>query len=128
MNKVIAVEDDSLMQKMLPVALKSEGFECTICPDGESALELIAAQRPDLVLLDVNLPDINGHEVCRRLKGDARTRTIPILMLTGEARGLDERVSGLDLGAEDYLFKPISPKVLCARIRSILQSTGWPTH
>lgn len=126
MYKAIAVEDDYLLQKMLPAALKAEGFECTICPDGESTLELVASMRPDFVILDVNLPDIDGHEVCRRLKADARTRAIPIVMLTGEARDLDLRVRGLEAGAEDYLFKPLSTKVLAARMRSILQSAGRP--
>lgn len=122
--KIGLVEDDVFTQKMMSSAFKAEGFEFVLCPTGSDALERLPSERPDLILLDVNLPDIDGHEVCRRLKADALTRAIPIIMLTGEARGLDQRVLGLDLGAEDYLFKPISPKVLFARIRAVLQSSG----
>ncbi len=124
MYRIGLVEDDVLAQKMMLLALKAEGFECVLCPTGASALERLPKEKPDLILLDVNLPDIDGHEVCLRLKADALSRDIPIIMLTGEAREVPQRVRGLELGAEDYLFKPISPKVLIARIRAILQSTG----
>jgi DNA-binding response OmpR family regulator len=124
MYRIVIVEDDPLMQKMLAQALRAEGFECALCPDGAAALSRIPKERPDLVVLDVNLPDMTGHEICRALKSDARTKGIPVIMLTGEARSVDERVNGLDLGAEDYLFKPISPKVLIARIRAILSTSG----
>lgn len=124
MHRIGLVEDDVLMQKMLSTALKSGGFECVLCPNGTSALERLPQERPDLIILDVNLPDLDGHEVCRRLKADESAGSIPIVMLTGEARGLDERVRALELGAEDYLFKPISPNVLIARIRAILGSAG----
>ena len=126
MYRVVMVEDDALMQGMLGEVLRGEGFECEVCPDGASALEVVPRERPDLVLLDVHLPDMDGHEVCRALKASARTREIPVIMLTGEARSLESRLSGLELGAEDYLFKPISPKVLVARIRSILETCGRP--
>ncbi|MBI4060560.1 MAG: response regulator [Elusimicrobia bacterium] len=124
MYRIGLVEDDVLMQKMWSSVLKADGLECVLCPNGASALERLPKERPDLVLLDVNLPDIDGHEICRRLKGDERTRAIPIIMLTGEARELEQRVRGLELGADDYLFKPISPKVLLARVRAILLSSG----
>jgi DNA-binding response OmpR family regulator len=124
MYRIGLVEDDVLMQKMLSSALKSAEFECVLCPTGASALERLPKERPDLILLDVNLPDIDGHEVCRRLKVDEHSRDTPIIMLTGEARALEQRVRGLELGADDYLFKPISPKVLIARIRAVLQSSG----
>lgn len=124
MYRIGLVEDDVLMQKMLASALTTEGYECVLCPDGAAALERLPKERPDLILLDVNLPDIDGHEVCRRLKADESARAIPVIMLTGEARGLEQRVRGLELGADDYLFKPISPKVLLARIRAILLSSG----
>lgn len=126
MYRIVAVEDDPFMQKVLAETLRAEGFECVLCADGASALERICAQRPDCVILDINLPDMDGHAVCRRLKADARTRGVPVIMLTGEARTLESRLRGLDGGAEDYLFKPISPRVLIARIRSILQACGGP--
>lgn len=124
MYRIAVVEDDVLMQKMLILTLEAEGFEHVLCADGTSALERLPQERPDLILLDVNLPDIDGHEVCRRLKADALARAIPVIMLTGEAREIEQRTRGLEVGAEDYLFKPISPKVLCARIRAILLSAG----
>lgn len=126
MYRIAAVEDDSLMQQMLSDLAASEGFEFVLYPDGGSALQSASKDRPDLILLDVHLPDMTGHEVCRALKADARTRHVPIVMLTGEARALESRVKGLDAGAEDYLFKPISPKVLMARVKSILKIAGKP--
>lgn len=124
MYRIGLVEDDVLVQKMMTLALKAEGFECVLCPTGGQALERLPKERPDLILLDVNLPDIDGHEVCLRLKADVLAREIPIIMLTGEARELSQRVRGFELGAEDYLFKPISPKVLISRIRAILKTAG----
>lgn len=124
MYRIGVVEDDVLMQKMLLLAFQAEGLECVLCPDGASALKRLPQERPDLILLDVDLPDIDGHEICRRLKGDPFARSIPVVMLTGVARGLTQRVRGLEFGAEDYLFKPISPKVLIARIYAIIASAG----
>lgn len=126
MYRIAVVEDDPLMWKMLTEALRAEGFECVLCADGAGALARIPKERCDLVILDINLPDMDGHEICRRLKADALTRLIPVIMLTGEARTLDSRLRGLDGGAEDYLLKPISPRVLIARVRSILLACGGP--
>ena len=77
--------------------------------NGAGALAIAIAEKPDLIILDINLPDMNGMDVCRALKAEAKTRHIPVVMLTGEAREVVNRVEGLDIGAEDYLFKPISP-------------------
>ncbi|MBI5881992.1 MAG: response regulator [Elusimicrobia bacterium] len=126
MYRILAVEDDSLMTNMLRHVICAEGFEFFTCAEGGSASELAVREKPDLIILDVHLPDMDGHEVCRRLKADARVRHIPVIMLTGEAREVESRVRGLDLGAEDYLFKPISPKVLVARIKSILKPAPGP--
>ncbi len=126
MYRIAIVEDDPIMWKMLARAMLAEGIKCTPCPDGAAALECIPKERPDLVLLDVNLPDMDGRDICRKLKNDARTRGIPVIILTGEAVALGSRLSGLMLGAEDYLIKTISPKVLIARIRSILAASERP--
>lgn len=126
MYRILAIEDDPIMQKVLRDILKPEGFEAIICPDAARGLERAQTDMPDLILLDVNLPDKSGFDVCRELKSDPRTRHIPVLMLTGEAREVAQRVEGLDLGAEDYLFKPLSPKVLVSRVRSILKLTAKP--
>lgn len=128
MYRILSVEDDNMMQQMLQAALVAAGYEFRLSPDGRNALPMAIAEKPDLILLDVNLPDATGIEVCRALKAEPRTRHIPVLMLTGEAREVVTRVEGLDVGAEDYMFKPISPRVLIARIASILKQTVKPTQ
>lgn len=122
MYRILAVEDDAIMANMLQHVMRAESFEFFTCAQGGAALDLAVKEKPDVILLDIHLPDMDGHEVCRRLKADPRVRHIPVLMLTGEARAVESRVKGLDLGAEDYLFKPISPKVLVSRIKSILKA------
>ncbi len=128
MFRIAAVEDDVLMQQALREMVTRGGHEFVLYPDGGSALKGVAVDRPDLILLDMHLPDLTGHEICRRLKADDATRHIPVLILTGEARDLESRVGGLDVGAEDYLFKPISPKVLMARVNQILKLSSGPAR
>jgi DNA-binding response OmpR family regulator len=120
--KVGIVEDEEIMQKVLTAMLKTDRYEVVVYPDGRSALDKLPNDNLDFVILDVNLPDMSGHDVCRALKGDPRTRRIPVLMLTGEARDLELRVAGLDAGADDYMFKPVGPKVLLPRIRALLKT------
>jgi DNA-binding response OmpR family regulator len=127
MFRVMVVEDDSMMSKLLHDLLKSDGYEVVVYNSGQSALHAAPDDKPDIILLDVNLLDMIGHDVCRAVKADPRTRHIPVLMLTGEARELENRIKGLDCGAEDYMFKPFSPKVLLARIKSILAVTNKPS-
>jgi len=127
MYKIMTVEDDADMRGILKAILAREGFEVVGCPDGRSALDAVAKEKPDLVLLDMHLPDINGLDVCLSLKSDARTKHIPVIILTGDARSLDERVGGLEAGADDYVFKPMEPKVLVSRIRSLLKLSTGPS-
>lgn len=124
MYRIAVVEDDSMMQKVLRAMFEAHDCELRIWGDGNSALQELAGEKPDVVILDVNLPDMTGHDVCRSLKADPKTKAIPVLMLTGEARELQNRVNALELGADDYLFKPISPRVLVARVTSILRAKG----
>lgn len=124
--RVMAVEDDSMVQNMLRHVLRSEGYEFIACSEGGAALDLAARDKPDVIILDIHLPDTDGYAVCAQLKADPRTRPIPVLMLTGEARAIENRVKGLDLGADDYLFKPISPKVLISRIKSVIKLAAKP--
>lgn len=128
MYRILSVEDDPIMQKVLQTALVAAGYEFRLSPDGRNAMPMALAEKPDLILLDVNLPDMSGIEICRALKAEPKTRHIPVIMLTGEAREIVTRVEGLDGGAEDYLFKPISPRVLIARISSIIKQTVKPTQ
>lgn len=127
MYRILIVEDELMLHRILREIFKPEGFDMIFCSKGQEGLEAARADRPDLIILDINLPDINGMEVCQALKSDPRTKHIPVLMLTGEAREVVSRVQGLDLGAEDYLFKPISGRVLLSRVRSILKLTTKPT-
>lgn len=126
MHKILFVDDDALLRSAICASLEADGFEAVACAAGKDCRPLALQERPDLILLDVQLPDADGVEVCRRLKADPDIRRIPVILLTGRAFAVEVRVAGLDAGAEDYLFKPISPKVLCARIRSILKITNRP--
>ncbi|HXI04031.1 MAG TPA: response regulator transcription factor [Candidatus Saccharimonadales bacterium] len=119
--KVLVVDDDPELLPLVVFALRREGFLALEAASGERAIALVRAERPDLIVLDVNLPGIDGFEVCRRLRqsGDAT----PILLLT--VRGDEEdQVRGLDLGADDYLTKPFSPRTLLARARALLRRAG----
>ncbi|MCA9413883.1 MAG: response regulator, partial [Candidatus Omnitrophica bacterium] len=100
--------------------LSKNGFEVDCVTDGETGLKEIKAKAPDLVLLDLMLPGLDGLEVCRQLKQDPQTYKIPVVMLTAKGEESDI-VSGLELGAEDYITKPFSPKVLIARVRAVLR-------
>jgi two-component system, OmpR family, phosphate regulon response regulator PhoB len=117
---ILVVEDEPSIQTLIAVNLKRAGHEVVGALDAESAQRQINAALPDLILLDWMLPGMSGLEMARRLRGDARTRSVPIIMLT--ARG-DERdkVQGLETGADDYITKPFSPRELLARIQAVLR-------
>jgi len=121
MNKLIAVVDDEPdIVELITHHLKKEGFKVREFYDGESLLTFIKDNPPDLVILDLMLPGIDGLEVCRTLKVNERTSSIPIIMLT--ARGTEtDIVVGLELGADDYIVKPFSPRELIARVKAILR-------
>ncbi|OGR57124.1 MAG: hypothetical protein A2X36_15050 [Elusimicrobia bacterium GWA2_69_24] len=121
MHRILAIEDDPLMRRLLRDTFKPAGFDFLSCDTGLGGLRSAEDDKPDLIILDFNLPDIDGLEVCRRLKAGAATRHIPVVILTGEARGVAQRVSALDSGADDYLFKPISPRALTSRVRALLR-------
>jgi DNA-binding response OmpR family regulator len=100
--------------------LTREGFRCRTAATGPEALARVRAVPPDLIVLDLMLPEMDGLEVCRRLRGDPATASLPIIMLTAKADEVD-RIVGLELGADDYLAKPFSPKELVARVRAVLR-------
>jgi two-component system phosphate regulon response regulator PhoB len=123
----LIVEDEAPLVELIRYNLVKEGYEVATATDGEEALLQIEERQPDLVLLDWMLPKLSGIEVCRRLRGKAETRNLPIIMLT--ARGEEsDRIRGLDTGADDYLTKPFSMSELTARIRAVLRRIrpGWP--
>jgi DNA-binding response OmpR family regulator len=127
MYRILAIEDDVIMQSILRDTIKPEGFEFLLGSTGQEGLDTARKEKPDMILLDINLPDMSGMEVCRNLKSDAATRHIPVMMLTGQAWEVSNRVQGLELGAEDYMLKPVSPRVLITRIRAILKAATKPT-
>ncbi|MEZ5098237.1 MAG: response regulator transcription factor [Thermoleophilia bacterium] len=119
--RLLIVEDEAAVRQALERALEAEGYDLTLVEDGAAALEAVASDPPDLILLDVMLPVVDGLEAARRLRADGCD--VPILMLT--ARGaVGDRVAGLDAGADDYLIKPFALAELLARIRALLRRTG----
>lgn len=118
--KILAVDDEAAILELLELSLKKNGFEVVTAADGREALAKAAGV--DLIVLDVMLPELDGFEVCRRLKLDKATQSIPIIMLTAKLDEID-KVLGLELGADDYMTKPFSPRELVARIKAVLRRT-----
>lgn len=121
-SKVLIVDDNPQMVELLQVNLESDLPDVTIltAADGQEALDSIAAQRPDLVLLDIMMPRMSGFEACRRIKADPATRSIPVIMVTA----LDEQADierGVEVGADDYLVKPINKTELLSRVKTLLR-------
>ena len=119
-QRVLIVEDEPDIRDLLLFHLAREGYQVGQCRSGPEALRLARASPPDLLLLDLMLPDMDGLEVCRRLRQDPATQGLPIVMLTARGDEVD-RVLGLELGADDYVVKPFSPRELIARIRAVLR-------
>lgn len=119
--KVMLVDDDPAIREVVRFALRHAGFATVEAADGRAALALFAAEGADLVVLDVSMPGLDGIEVCRALRsGDAAGRAVPVLFLSSRDEEVD-RVLGLEMGADDYLTKPFSPRELVARIRAVLR-------
>src|SRR5215469_9345390 len=116
-QKILIIEDEEGIIHLLNLYLRDAGFSVVTARDGADGLALHSREHPDMVILDIMLPALNGFEVCRRIRAWSKT---PILMLT--ARGdEDDRIQGLDQGADDYLVKPFSPRELVSRVRAILR-------
>lgn len=122
-RKVLIVEDEPDILELVSYNLEQAGFEVIAAESGEEGLRLAEEKLPSLVALDLMLPGLDGLEVCRLLKQKARTRDIPVLMLTARAEEVD-RIVGLELGADDYVVKPFSPRELVLRIKAILRRGG----
>jgi DNA-binding response OmpR family regulator len=119
-EKIMVVEDEKDIARMVEYNLRKEGYRTALVHDGSFAAATAAKEHPALILLDLMLPGLDGIEVCRRLKADTRTASIPIIMLTAKSEESD-KVLGLGLGADDYVVKPFSVKELLARVKAVLR-------
>ena len=119
-QKILVVEDEPDIRKLVQYNLTQERFIVLEAEDGEQALKLLQRERPNLVILDLMLPGVSGMELCKLLKQRSETAKLPILMLTAKA-GEADRIVGLEMGADDYLAKPFSPREMVARVRAILR-------
>jgi len=120
---ILVVDDERDLQNLLDFNLRQAGFETVLASTGEQALQAVRRRVPDLVLLDLMLPDLPGTEVCRQVKSDPRTRAVPVVMLTARGEELD-RVVGFELGADDYVVKPFSMRELVLRVKAVLRRAG----
>ncbi len=120
---ILVVDDEKDILELVSYNLQKEGFHIETSQNGEDALEKIRSDRFDLLILDLMLPGIQGMELCKVLKSDNETASIPIIMLTAKSEELD-KVLGLEMGADDYITKPFSPRELVARVNAVLRRTG----
>ena len=118
--KALVIDDDRVLADLIAFALRREGYEVSLAFDGETALQQWRSQRPDIIVLDLNLPKVDGFTVCRRIRAEEDT---PIIMLTVRDEE-DDIVRGLELGADDYMLKPFSPRQLTARMQAVLRRAG----
>ena len=119
-GKILIVEDDRDIVEMVEYNLRKEGYTTVSALNGEDGVKLAGSEQPDLIILDIMLPVLDGFEVCRALKNEDKTSQIPIIILSAKSQETD-KVVGLELGADDYVTKPFSPRELIARIRAILR-------
>ena len=117
---ILVVEDEKDIQQLVKLYLEKEGFRVVTAMTGPDGLKQVAQEQPDLVVLDLMLPDMNGLDVCKRIRAKTETALLPIIMLTAKAEESDT-VIGLELGADDYVTKPFSPKALTARVKALLR-------
>ena len=120
LGRVLLVEDEQDVAELIRYNLTKEGYDVVLSANGNEALRLAREHRPDVLLLDIMVPQLNGWEVCRRLKKDPDLSQIPVIMLSGRVEEGD-KVFGFEVGADDYVTKPFSPRELIARIRAVLR-------
>lgn len=125
-DKILVVDDELHIRELVKFNLMKEGFEVSEAGDGHAAVKMVRTEKPDLVILDLMLPGLDGLEVCRSLKGRRETAAIPIIMLTAKSEEID-KVIGLELGADDYLTKPFSTRELTARVKAVLRRSHKDT-
>jgi PleD family two-component response regulator len=123
-GRILVVEDDFDISNLLRIYFESQGYEVLVAPRGNDALDLCRRSMPNVIVLDIQLPDIDGYEVCRRLRGNLRTSHIPILFLTQRDERSD-KIAGLELGADDYITKPFDIDELKLRVQNALKRAQW---
>jgi DNA-binding response OmpR family regulator len=125
-RKILLVDDEAILVETIAYNLEQAGYMVITAADGASALEAVRRETPDLIVLDIMLPEIDGLEVCRQLRREDSTAHIPIMMLTARTDEID-KVVGLEVGADDYVTKPFGRRELLARIRALLRRTDYPS-
>jgi DNA-binding response OmpR family regulator len=124
-RKILVVDDESILVETIDYNLKQAGYQVITAADGASALEAARRETPDLIILDIMLPEMDGLEVCRQLRRESNTATTPIMMLTAKGDEID-KVVGLEIGADDYVTKPFGRRELLARVRALLRRAEYP--
>jgi len=122
-GRILVVDDEIYIVHILDFSLGMEGYEVITALDGEQALEKARAEKPDLIVLDIMMPKLDGYETCKILKAEADTKDIPVILLSAKGRNVDQKI-GFEVGADDYITKPFSPRKLVERINAILGQTS----
>jgi len=118
-GKILVVDDEIYIVHILDFSLGMEGYEVLTALDGEQAVEKARAERPDLIVLDIMMPKLDGYETCKILKAGDDTKNIPVILLSAKGRNVDQKI-GFEVGADDYITKPFSPRKLVERINALL--------
>ena len=127
-GRILVVDDEIYIVHILDFSLGMEGYEVLTALDGEQALERLKSDKPDLIVLDIMMPKVDGYEVCRTIKSNPETQHIPVILLSAKGRNVDQKM-GFDVGADDYITKPFSPRKLVERINALLgQSVSEKTN
>jgi len=122
-GRILVVDDEIYIVHILDFSLGMEGYEVITALDGEQALDKARAEKPDLIVLDIMMPKLDGYETCKMLKAEAGTKDIPVILLSAKGRNVDQKI-GFEVGADDYITKPFSPRKLVERINAILGQTS----
>jgi len=122
-GKILVVDDEIYIVHILDFSLGIEGYEVMTALDGEQALAKVEQDKPDLIVLDIMMPKLDGYETCKALKSNPATKDIPVILLSAKGRNVDQKV-GFEVGADDYITKPFSPRKLVERINAILGQTS----
>ena len=118
-GKILVVDDEIYIVHILDFSLGMEGYEVITALDGDQALEKVKTEKPDLIVLDIMMPKLDGYEVCKGIKSNSATQHIPVILLSAKGRNVDQKM-GFDVGADDYITKPFSPRKLVERINQLL--------